>query len=369
MTWLRPNLLLGTAVSLLLIGLASPNPLGAQSPSSGTPGPDPFTPGLGSLHGFADVGAGVASGAGASGFTNGSVDFYLTPQLSVRVKSLIELVFEYDAEGALLVDLERIQVGYALSDVGTLWLGRFHTPIGFWNTAYHHGTQIQTSVTRPRFIDFEDAGGTLPVHTVGSLFTGNRRVGPGRVFYDLFVGNAQRILDGTLDPQNVAGPHNAFGGGFNVAYRHGTTDAWPRVGVHMYGTASGREEDPSSTPARFIGAYVARENETWEVLGEYYRFSDPARGPEPGPHSWAAFLQVATPIGDYAPYVRFERLAVNGSERFLTFQTSGTSYRRAVAGLRFELTPTAALKVEVSRDRSDDTRSETGARLQWAIRF
>lgn len=358
-----------TACWALVIGLAAPNRVAAQSPSSGASAPDPFTPSLGSLHGFADVGAGVASGGGASGFTNGSVDFYLTPQLSPRLKSLIELVFEYDSDGALMVDLERLQVGYSVGDAGAVWLGRFHTPIGFWNTAYHHGTQIQTSVTRPRFIDFEDAGGTLPVHTVGTLFTGSRRAGPGRVFYDLFVGNAQRIIDGTLDPQNVAGANNAFGGGFNVAYRHGTTDAWPRIGVHVYRTSSGRQEDASSIPARFIGAYVARESETWEVLGEYYRFSDPGRVPGNGPRSWAGFLQVATPIGAAAPYLRFERLSVGGSERFLISQTSGTAYRRAVAGLRFDLTPTAALKVEVSRDRSDDTGSETGARLQWAIRF
>jgi hypothetical protein len=321
------------------------------------------------LHGFADVGAGVSSGDGGSGFANGSVDFYLTPQLSTRVKSLIELVFEYDADGALMVDLERLQVGYVAGDAVTVWLGRFHTPIGFWNTAYHHGLQIQTSATRPRFVDFEDAGGILPVHTVGTLITGSRRVGAGRVFYDIFAGNAPRILGGTLDPQNVAGPDNAFGGGFNVAYRLGSTDAWPRVGVHAYSASSNQGDDPTARPPRFFGAHLARESETWEVLAEYYRFVDASRSPDAGPPSWAGFAQVATHLADWAPYLRIERLSVNESDTFLNRQTSGTSYRRALVGLRVELGSAAALKVELSRDRSDGTSGETGAVLQWAIRF
>ena len=119
------------------------------------------------VHGFADVGFGKASaGAGinhANGFAIGTLSFYLAPQFTDRTKALIELAFEGDsAEGVIATDLERLQFGYTLSDAATLWLGRFHTPFGYWNTAYHHGTQIQTSALRPRFIDFEDKGGIVP---------------------------------------------------------------------------------------------------------------------------------------------------------------------------------------------------------------
>ena len=51
------------------------------------------------LKGFADVGANFSGNRGNKGFIDGSLDIYLTPQLSANVKSVIELVFEHDSGG------------------------------------------------------------------------------------------------------------------------------------------------------------------------------------------------------------------------------------------------------------------------------
>ncbi|MFX6330640.1 hypothetical protein ABTF76_20520, partial [Acinetobacter baumannii] len=66
----------------------------------------------------------------------------------------------------------------------------------YWNTAFHHGAQIQTAVLRPKFLEFEDGGGILPAHTVGLWGTGRLRLGDGRIEYDLYAGNGARIIDG-----------------------------------------------------------------------------------------------------------------------------------------------------------------------------
>ena len=131
------------------------------------------------LRGFADVGAGFSGNRGNKGFINGSLDFYLTPQLSANVKSVIELVFEHDDRGVVSPDLERLQVGYTFNNGNTVWLGRFHSPLGYWNTSFHHGQQLQTSVLRPQMIDFEDKGGIVPAHTVGIWGSGAVRAGGG----------------------------------------------------------------------------------------------------------------------------------------------------------------------------------------------
>lgn len=64
------------------------------------------------LHGFADVGYAhstkSASDGRKRGFVLGNVDFYLTPEFGDRVKSLIELNFEYGEAGSLATDLERV---------------------------------------------------------------------------------------------------------------------------------------------------------------------------------------------------------------------------------------------------------------------
>ena len=90
------------------------------------------------VHGFADVGGAWSRGADPvrlRGFNIGTLDIYLTPQFGDRVKSLVELAFEYEEDGGGEVDLERLQLGYSFSDALTLWAGRFHTPFGLWNTS------------------------------------------------------------------------------------------------------------------------------------------------------------------------------------------------------------------------------------------
>ena len=73
------------------------------------------------------------------GFSLGSLDFFMTPSIGEKVRTLIEIIAEYDADGNLVVDLERLQLGYLVNDDLTVWVGRFHTPYGFWNTGFHHG--------------------------------------------------------------------------------------------------------------------------------------------------------------------------------------------------------------------------------------
>jgi len=104
------------------------------------------------LHAFADVGATVGKNTDQTGFNVGSLDLYFAPNLGDRVKALFELLFELDSTGDLAVDLERAQIGYTFADAATLWAGRFHSPYGYWNTAFHHGAHMQTSVRRPKFI-------------------------------------------------------------------------------------------------------------------------------------------------------------------------------------------------------------------------
>src|SRR5712671_4347155 len=79
----------------------------------------------------------------------------------------IKLFSEYllsDHEG----DLERLQLGWQLSDETILWIGRFHQPTSVWNHDHHHGQYLQTSITRPAIDEWEDLGGVLPQHFTGA---------------------------------------------------------------------------------------------------------------------------------------------------------------------------------------------------------
>ena len=327
-------------------------------------------------HGFADVGIGNhnAEFSKYQGADVGELDFFLTPRLGSRTRALFELNFEVGSDGTVGVDLERAQIGYQFADSATVWLGRFHTPYGYYNTAFHHGQQIATSLRRPRFIDFEDHGGIMPAHTVGAWLTGSERVGDQRLTYDVYLGNSQRITGGALDMNNAGNTHGSTIVGGNLGLLlSGALDGL-KVGVDAFQT---RIEDEDQSPAyvtqvRSFGTYAAYDTDNWEDIAEFHVFSNQDLTGHTGTHhSDAGFVQIGYRAGRYTPYARYERGAFQQSDRFFAAQTNGSSYYREALGLRFDVDLVSALKLELAETRLTDRviGSYDEALLQYAIRF
>lgn len=366
------------------------------------------------LHGFVDVGYARTSrddGLNAnrnrrSGFTLGNVNFYLTPQLSDRVRALVELAIEYGPDGASAVDLERMQIAYQFSDAFTLWAGRFHTPYGYWNTAFHHGAQLQTSIMRPRFIAFEDQGGILQAHTAGAMVAGSMRLGGGKFQYDAWFGN------GGITTSDRTGTGNASGGldfnrvkntggnsmGANLRYAFGGELSGLTLGVHglrnqitnFQGGITGTED--SRTQVNMMGAFASLERDNWEVIGEYYHFNNDNKwvdntsfttaGPLGRHKSWAAFAQVGYTFHDrWTPFARLEKAVLNENDNYFASLNNvnryqaGRSYDRAAFGLRYNVDQKSAVKAEFLTGTEKRPAAIGGdyksneARLQYAIRF
>ena len=70
--------------------------------------------------------------------------------------------------------------------------GRYHTPINYWNTAFHHGQWLQTTIARPEMIQF--GGRFLPVHFVGALVEGSVPAGGWNLNYKAGVGNGRATV-------------------------------------------------------------------------------------------------------------------------------------------------------------------------------
>lgn len=311
------------------------------------------------LHGFVDVGAGWSGGNDPQrlrGFTGGSVDLYLTPQIGSRVKSLVELVMEFEDEGHV-IDVERMQIGYTVSDSLTLWAGRFHTPFGAWNTSFHHGANLQTSITRPSFVEFEDRGGLLPAHSVGVWANGKLALGgPARLGYDLYLANGPAIRERRLDPNTFNDDNGDKLVGFNVGVEPQGTTGGLKVGLHGYtsrvaGYAASSGAALQSTRVRMLGGYLTYESNAWEVFGEYYRFRNADAGSPSRWTSQAGFLHVGRTIGAWTPFVRFERTLIDPGDNYFRGLRTGRSYSHAVAGVRYALDSNASLKLELRRSR------------------
>jgi hypothetical protein len=67
--------------------------------------------------------------------------------------------------------------------------GRYHTPINWWNTAFHHGQWLQTTISRPEIMQF--GGRFIPVHFVGALVEGGVPAGGLNLNYQAGIGNGR----------------------------------------------------------------------------------------------------------------------------------------------------------------------------------
>ena len=105
-------------------------------------------------------------------FQAGEFDLFLTSKLSDHLSFLAEIVLGPDTTNGFTPDIERYQLTYRVNPYFAASAGRFHTSIGYYNTAYHHGNWFSTAEGRPIMYLFEDSGGVLPVHMVGLSFTG-----------------------------------------------------------------------------------------------------------------------------------------------------------------------------------------------------
>ena len=330
------------------------------------------------IHGFVDVGLGVRNRAAAAtesrGARLGVFDLYMAPQISSQVKGLIELAFEY-GDGILATDAERLQLGYVFSDSLTLWGGRFHTPYGYWNTAFHHGAQIQTALSRPRFLAFEDGGGILPAHSVGLWATGGGSTGLGKFGYDLYVVNGDRISAGVLDYQ-ASGDGD---GNIGVGFRGSLTLAGSGLTLGLHGLTQRVNGENSaltvtgSSKLGMLGGYATFDNDDWELMAEYYGFRNRDLGSSAGQRltSKAWYVQAGYNLNDhFTAYARYENSGLNAADPYFALMDSGRSYKRSVAGLRLNVTPKAALKAEWVRSTEDNVAgSPSTLSLQYSVRF
>ena len=124
-------------------------------------------------------------------FTLGQLNLFVTSDISERFKLLSEIVFEADDQNRFGVDIERLLLQFSPSDLLNLSVGRYHTAIGYYNTAYHHSTWLQTATGRPFLFEFEDEGGILPIHNVGVSATGLLPSGRLQLHYVAEVGNGR----------------------------------------------------------------------------------------------------------------------------------------------------------------------------------
>jgi hypothetical protein len=339
----------------VLIACLFAAPAFAQNPPAAPPqDPHEMTAGDGEyprlrLSGFGDIDfARQDRTTGARNFSLGQFVLHITSQLSSRVTVFGELSFSARADAGtgspaapgFNVEIERLIVRFDQSDRLRVSFGRYHTPINYWNTAFHHGQWLQTTINRPEMIQF--GGKFLPVHFVGALLEGSVPAGGLNISYKAGLGNGRGAV---ISRAGDAGDVNT-----DLAFLASAVSKPDKLyGLEVGGSLYADTITPAvgnKVSERIFGAHVAYQKETPEFIAEYAA----VRHTEIGAASlWshAFYAQTAYRFGfdarKWKAYYRFEHIDVPAAD--LVFVTV-PRFDGSTLGMRYDASLYAALKLE-----------------------
>lgn len=332
---------------------------------------------------FADVGF---SGSDAEGensqFALGALDFFGTAQIDDNTRVFVEYVFEGGDDG-LVTDLERLWVTRTISDALTVGVGRFHSPLGYWNRTYHHGAILQDTISRPFFLDFEDGSGAiLPVHIVGLLASGHFYFSSGDLSYEAYVANGPSIDTSTPEPSDreieindAADPNANKTVGFRTTYSPGAVD----LAVSFFAMSS-MIGDSGNDGADLVSQTITGVDVTYQLgeldfMAEYYNLNNKDETLVVADNlgtqtAHAYYVQLGYAVADaWKLSIRHEGIASKKNKDRYFEELGVKDATQNVVAVRYDLDDTNTLKFEVKKYSPEDDAVEdiTAYGLQWSF--
>src|SRR5215510_12381091 len=308
-----------TLVSILCLGTALPAVAQQPAPPAHPTPPDEQTireaqPEYPSLHiaGFGDVDyAAVNRSEGARGFTEGQFTLHMVSALSPRIAFFGEVTFTprldagtgTPAATGFNAEVERVIIRFDQSDQLKVSFGRYHTPINWWNTAYHHGLWLQTTISRPEMVQF--GGKFLPVHFVGALAEGVLPANGWNINYQAGIGNGRGNV---ISRGGDAGVNNDHAAGLVTIFAKPDQLFGLQVGGSLYLDRVSVPGQPEYDE-RIVAAHAVWQHEDPEVIAEFANVRHARVGGGLVASSPAYYIQAAYRLPDAArlfkPYYRF----------------------------------------------------------------
>ncbi|HSU15601.1 hypothetical protein [Longimicrobium sp.] len=270
-------------------------------------------------------------------------------------------------DGRERIRVERLFARYAFNDALKLSAGRFHTPIAYWNTAYHHGAWLQTSVARPELIRF----GTplLPLHFAGIQAEGLLPPAPLGLGYVVAAGRGRGS-----DPETPGRTGELAGWDGRPAWVARVYSRPPALGRVQVGASGYLDRAVARTGTRvderILSAHLAWEMDWPEVLAEYAHLQHRPAGSGGG---WAGgeawYVQVGGRLYGRSEgikgYGRMERVRVSAADSLLG--PLHPRYDGAVLGLRVDVTPFAMVRGELRQEQRAVTGRANSVLLEASV--
>lgn len=319
----------------------------------------------------------ITKGEDTSTFALGEVDLFITSEISDRVNFLTEAVFYpeietdepgYELENHPDFELQRVTLKYSLSDLFNIAIGRMHTPLGYWNHAYHHGTWLQMTIFRPEIYRFEYVGGVLPVHSVGIQFYGTEEFGAFDLEYHLGVLNGRgKTIDEVQNfkDENASKAVSALLSlkpHFPEGLQLGTAIYFDRIPPDPPNLAR-----TASIAERMVGGHLVYLSHQWVLLGELFKIDHSDRTSGNDFDTLGYYLQVGYRIDKVTPYYRYDFINFGDGDPY--FIPSQTDISKHTLGLRWDILTWNALKFEYSFTDQKDRDQEHSVTANTSFTF
>jgi hypothetical protein len=244
----------------------------------------------------------------------------------------------------------------------------------------HHGDFLQSSLSRPTVANYEDEHGPLPAHITGVLLESSRTAGDSEINYMAGMGIGP-TFDSTLQPFDLLDPNQP--GDLAASFRLGFH---PEAGnPNQFGAAIGYAKIPFVNPQidpvsntlvdnvrqTVYSAFLNLESNKFHLMGELFYFNDRVSGS--GNINWyssiSMYLQPEYKLGESGRTILYGRIesTPNAAQDGYLSLLPEFSPHQGLVGIRYDLTPTQAIKFEVGRTTRQDNLRFNSISAQWSM--
>ncbi len=325
---------------------------------------------------FGDVGGQVFDSIPTS-FEFGSLDLFMRARLSDKVSALGEVLFIAENDNSISLDVERLFLQYRPNDYLSASVGRYHTWVGYYNTAFNKGEFLETTADRPFVYAFDDQGGVLPMQEIGISLTGKIPSGRMGLNYVVEAGNGDGWGADVEPVQNNqdANTSKSINGGLFLR-----PERFPglQLGFSV-------RHDNLTIPGPYVHETIATAhavfvNGKYEILNEavLVRHTEPELGS--AFNTSAFYTQLSRAFGAFRPYFRYQYFNAPSDDPVYLLASANnyvpqgfTSFVGRIngpsAGMRWDFTEHSALKVQYDRYSMRGLETENGVTSQIAFTF
>jgi outer membrane murein-binding lipoprotein Lpp len=350
---------------------AAPAPVAAPEPAAVVEQPqvNEVAPRLKLLF-FGDTGYQIGHFYGpTSTFEFGEFDMFATARLTDHISALAEILFTSSLDNSVSVDIERLSLKYHQNDYFNATIGRIHTAIGYYNTAFNRGDYFQTATGRPTMFEFDDQGGFLPLQDLGIVLNGQIPSGKVGLNYVFEVTNG-RSYGASVEPvQNNSDQNNSKAVNFGLSAK---PEKVPGLTVgfsyrHDYLSDVFNLHVSETIPV----VYAVFTNSKYEWLNEamYVTHKVPSGAAF---HTTGFYSQFSRKFGHYRPYFRYDYVNSPANDPIYDNPLEFPPVERVngpTVGLRWDFTRYTAVKLQYVREAERGEVSTNGGNAQFDFTF